>query len=240
MTADASLNSVRIRTPVGWQGSSKDSRPLCRCAAGTEPCLKVRPRLADSHEGMFLKRVCVLLLACIAVVPGGATFSRASLLRAMSLAELAQASDRVVVGNVVGVNAAWDLQHRKIISTIEVDVDETWKGQAGVNRRIAIVQPGGSVGDIEMTVHGMPSFSVGERALLFLQGHGRFQVVGMSQGKRSLAWDDVDKRWLVESPETEGVIDVGSRVSLRQAKRQDPIPIGDLRDQVRRAIGNSP
>ena len=188
-------------------------------APGIEPCLKVQSRLADSHKGMFPKRVCLVLLAVVAAMSGGTKSSRASLLRAMSLGELTQTADSIVVGNVVSVSAAWDLQHR---------------------RRIAIVQPGGSVGEMEMTVGGMPSFSVGEKLLLFLQGQRRFQVAGMSQGKRGVVWNEASKQWQAEAPDTEDVVEVGPGAKLRQAKRRGPIPLSDLREQVLRAIGNPP
>jgi hypothetical protein len=188
---------------------------------------------------MFLKRVCLVLLVGIAGMFGSSP-SRASLLLAMSLGELMNAADRIVVGSVVSVSAAWDVQHRRIVSTIEVDIEENWKGPAASSRRVSIVQPGGNVGDIEMTVGGMPNFSVGEKSVLFLQGQRRFQVVGMGQGKRTLVWNETSKRWLVESPDTEDVVELGSGAKLRQARRGGPIPLDDLREQVRRAIGNSP
>jgi len=188
---------------------------------------------------MSPKRFALLVLASIAIVPGNASFSRATLLRAMSLAELTSSADRIVVGTVLSVKAAWDPTHRKIFSTIEIDIEESWKGPADV-QRVTLVQPGGSVGDIEMTVQGMPSFSTRERSLLFLQGRQRFQVVGMGQGKRSLAWDGASKQWLAQPSDNEGVVEVGPGARLRQAKRGDAIPLSDLREQVRRAIGSSP
>lgn len=202
--------------------------------------LKVQARSSDNRQEMLLKRICLVLLAVAASLSAGVGPSRASLLRAMSLGELTVVADRIVVGNVASVNAAWDLQHRRIISTIEVDIEESWKGPAPDNRRIMIVQPGGSVGDIEMTVQGMPSFSVGEKSLLFLQGQHRFQVVGMGQGKRALTWNQASRQWLAESPDTEGVVEAGPGARLRQAKRGGTVPLYDLREQVRRAIGNPP
>lgn len=192
---------------------------------------------------MFQKRACLLQfvrIAILAAVFGAGQAPKASLLRAMSLGELANAADRIVVGSVIAVNAAWDPQHRKIISTIEVDIEESWKGQVGASRRIAIVQPGGSVGEMEMTVHGMPSFSIGEKSVLFLQGQNRYQVVGMSQGKRGLAWDETSKQWLAQAPDPEGMVEVGPGAKLHQAQRGVSIPLSDLRAQVRRAIGKTP
>ena len=185
-----------------------------------------------------MKRATRLQILVFAAVWGAAGQLHATLIRAMELGELVASADAIVVGKVVSHQAAWDSQHRKIISTIEIDVEESWKGTIVAERRIAIVQPGGSVGDIEMTVLGMPIFTVGERALLFLRGQRQFQVAGMNLGKRALAWDDTGKRWLVEAPSTDGVVEVGPGAKLRQAQRRLPVPLNDLRAQVRRAIEN--
>ena len=181
-----------------------------------------------------------MLLTAALVVWGNGNPSRASLLRAMDVIELARTADRIVIGKVVGVNAAWDLQHRRILSTIDVDIEESWKGAAEGSARITIVQPGGRVGELEMTVQGMPSFVAGERSLLFLQGRRHFQVAGMGQGKRALAWHEASQEWLVESPTTEDVVEVGPDARLRQAKHQAPIPLRELRERIRQALGNSP
>jgi hypothetical protein len=140
-----------------------------------------------------MKRLPRLQFLLIAGIAGMASAPQASMLRAMSLAELVTAADQIVVAKVVSVNAAWDPAHRKILSSIEVEIEESWKGAA--NGFVTIVQPGGTVGEIEMTVHGMPKFTVGDRSLLFLQGRARFQVVGMSQGERPLSWDANNQGW---------------------------------------------
>lgn len=187
-----------------------------------------------------MKRAILLQVVVIAAVWGAAGQLHATLIRAMDLGELVASADAIVVGKVVSHQAAWDLQHRKIVSTIEIDVEEIWKGPAVADRRMTIVQPGGSVGDIEMTVLGMPTFTVGERSLLFLRGQRQFQVAGMSLGKRTLAWNKTGKRWMVEAPTTDGVVEVGPSGTLRQAQRRAPVPLNDLREQVRRAIENPP
>lgn len=187
-----------------------------------------------------MKRATLLQVVVLAAVWGAAGQLHASLLRAMDLGELVASADTIVVGKVVSHQAAWDLRHRKIVSTIEIDVEEIWKGPAVADRRMTIVQPGGSVGDIEMTVLGMPTFTVGEKSLLFLRGQRQFQVAGMSLGKRTLAWNETGKQWLVEAPNTDCVVELGPGARLRQAQRPSPIPLSDLREQVRRAIENPP
>jgi hypothetical protein len=131
-----------------------------------------------------MKPVTLLQLAVGALVLGPAYVPHASILQAMSLTELTTSADSIVVGNVRGVHSAWDAHLRTIVSKVDVDVDEVWKGKA--SGRLTVVALGGVVGDIEMTVEGMPTFVVGEKSLLFLHGKSQLRVVGMSEGKRAL------------------------------------------------------
>lgn len=59
----------------------------------------------------------------------------------------------------------------RIETVTAVAVDEWIKG--GGDRSIEIVLPGGELGDERMTVPGVPSFTAGERVLLFLSRNGR-------------------------------------------------------------------
>ena len=183
-----------------------------------------------------MKPVYLLQLAVVALVFGTAYVPQASVLQAMSLAELTTSADNIVVGNVRGVHSAWDARMRTIVSTVDVDVDEVWKGQASAS--LTVVALGGAVGDVEMTVEGMPRFVVGEESLFFLHGKSRLQVVGMSQGKRSLAWDAASSQWLVQPPPSEGVVEVGAGGKLRAARRQMVISLPELREQVTKLIGS--
>lgn len=183
-----------------------------------------------------MKRVRLIQVLAIAAIWGTARAPQASMLRAMSLSELVASADQIVVAKVVSVNAAWDPSHRKILSTIEVKIEESWKGLASGS--LTIVQPGGTVGEIEMTVHGMPRFVVGERSVLFLRGRVRFQVVGMALGKRPVSWDADNNRWLAESADTEDVVEVGSGGRIRHAKPTARIALDTLHEQVRAIGGN--
>ena len=88
----------------------------------------------------------------------GAQPAPASLVRSMDLVELTENAGRVVVGEVLSVRSNWDKGHRWIYTTIELQVAEIWKGETPRNGRMKVVQPGGSVGDIEMHVHGLRGF----------------------------------------------------------------------------------
>ncbi|HEV7238459.1 MAG TPA: hypothetical protein VGQ36_04400 [Thermoanaerobaculia bacterium] len=60
----------------------------------------------------------------------------------------------------------------RIETVYEVAVEEWIKGATGA-RVIAIVLPGGELGDTRLTVPGVPSFKAGDRVLLFLGKNGR-------------------------------------------------------------------
>lgn len=177
-----------------------------------------------------MKRVHLLQSLIVATIWGSAYPLQASLIRAMDLAELVASADEIVVANVQSVVAAWDPAHRKILTTIELTIEENWKGSG--HKRVSLVQPGGTVGEIEMTVFGMPTFLPGEKSLLFLQGSGHRHVVGMAQGKRPLRWDGQGKRWLVDSPDTTDTVQAGPGKKLRHAQLIPPTTLDSLRRQV--------
>lgn len=174
-----------------------------------------------------------LVLATYAVV--ALPVAMASLMREMDLAELTTSADQIVVGDVVSTECAWDSGHHNIYSTIEISVQESWKGAVPNDGRVKIRQLGGTVGEIEMTVHGMARFTRGERALLFLrQAH----VVGMGQGKRHVQWDPDNKRWLADSREGLDVIQAGGKVDPHTGDTRRPEDLNQLREKVRALLRN--
>ncbi|HEY6477089.1 MAG TPA: hypothetical protein VI456_10940, partial [Polyangia bacterium] len=107
--------------------------------------------------------------------------SSASLILALDLPTLVSRADQISVVDVVSVNSAWNATHDRIMTTVDLTVVDCWKGTAAPATHLQVVQPGGSVGEIEMHVDGMPHFSPGERTLLFLRlrgGPNHASVVG--------------------------------------------------------------
>lgn len=160
--------------------------------------------------------------------------ARATLMQILDLPALVAAADRIVVADVHSVQAAWDRSHTSIYTTVKVSVREGWKGPSRPDESLTLRQIGGTVGDIEMTVHGMPRFSVGERALLFLH---RTQVVGMAQGKRSLRWEPTARRWLVRSADRSAAVALAPRGKLRGADPDPDEDLDSLRAKVRELVG---
>jgi len=138
---------------------------------------------------------------------------RASLLVALEMPVMVERADTVAVVDVASARAAWDARHERIVTTVELTVVESWKGSAAPATRLVIAQPGGTVGDVTMTVFGMPRFSPGERALVFLHGPAdRAAVVGLAQGKRAMSLDPA-RGWIVGPPERAGAAFVRTAAS---------------------------
>ncbi len=187
--------------------------------------LRLRPALAGL----------AVALALCTVAPAPA---RASLIVALDTPAMVERSDHIAVVDVASVTAAWDDKHERILTTIALDVVEVWKGPMTPAARLTIVQPGGTVGDMQMTVFGMTRFSPGERALVFLRGTpaaANVNVVGMAQGKRLLTREAVTGKWMVRAADPAGA----SFVRVNAASAKAPIfetrlrALEELRAEIR-------
>jgi hypothetical protein len=193
---------------------------------------------ASVDSRMTLRRLTqrLAIIACAAACAVAALpVAMATVMRAMDLSELTASADQIVVGDVVSTESSWDTGHRNIYSTIDINVQESWKGATPGDGRIRIRQLGGTVGDIEMTVYGMAQFTPGERALLFLR---QARVVGMGQGKRLVHWDSAGKQWLVDAPDLSRVLGVDGQGRPRASETNQPEALNRLRERVRAMVGN--
>jgi hypothetical protein len=159
----------------------------------------------------------------------------ATLVRPVDLAELTRAAEQIVVGDVLTVSSAWDEDHRTITTTVEMGVQETWKGSVPSDGKLIVRHLGGSVGDIEMAVLGEANFTVGERALVFLRGA---RPVDMAQGKRHLRWEGAAKRWIAAPTDLRGAraVPVPGTSNAAQAMGMEE-DLDSLRAKVRALIG---
>lgn len=179
----------------------------------------------------FLSKGAVILFA--ALLPELlSSWAAASMVQVLDLAQMTEQADRIVVAEVVSTKSSWDPSHRTIRTTIELKVGEVWKG-ASAEREI-IVQPGGTVGDVEMRVHGMPEFTTGEKTLLFLAGQQATRVVGMSQGKRPLRW--TGKQWMAEMAEHSALVRRDAQGRLQSAMPEPAMALDELRQRIRTLI----
>lgn len=161
----------------------------------------------------------------------------ASLVLALDLPQMTAAADRVLIGEILSVDSAWDSGRVTIRTTIQVNVADMWKGDLPRTRTITIVQPGGIVGDVEMRVIGMPKFAAGERAVLFLRGDTAvatpLSVVGLGQGKRALRLDRATSIWMADPPDRSEAVTIDRQGKMHPAEPETAVPVDDLRRRVK-------
>jgi hypothetical protein len=178
------------------------------------------------------------LIAVLAPVAALAisSLASASLILALDLPTLITRSDQISVVDVVSTKAAWNAEHDRIVTTIDVTVVDCWKGAAAAGSHVQIVQPGGTVGELTMRIEGMPHFQQGERALLFLRGKAEHaSVVGMAQGKRPVSRET--GRWMVSAPDRGGADFVRTTPASGSIFKARPRPLEELRSDVRSLVG---
>jgi hypothetical protein len=100
---------------------------------------------------------------------------------------LVAGANTVFVGEVMAVRARWatSRQGRAIFTDVTFRVEDVWKGAVGTVTMLEFM--GGTIDGTTMDVVGMPRFTVGQRAVLFVSGeraisplvgfwHGRMRV----------------------------------------------------------------
>lgn len=158
---------------------------------------------------------------------------------AMELPELSAAADTIVIAQVVSAVSRFEDDHRAIRTEVQLRVQETWKGLPnGSASVIKIVQPGGVVGDLEMRVHGLPTFPIAEQSVLFLNARDAqqldrgFRLTGLGQGKRRLFKDG--KGELMAAPsDRSAAVQKAISGGFQAAAPDVPLRLSDLRQQVR-------
>ena len=130
-----------------------------------------------------IRKLRLLILVVVALaVPAFATT-----VRKMELPELVSASDSIVQGRVESVESRWE--NNQAFTYTSVNVDDPLKG--GRRRAVLIRQIGGKIGNLNVTVSGMPQFKRGDQVIVFLKNRvdGTFDVVGLNQGKYEIVND---------------------------------------------------
>jgi hypothetical protein len=108
--------------------------------------------------------------------------SFASTARHLSEDDLVNEADRVVTATLKEPGkSAWDSEFKRIYTTYSFEVEEDLAGTGEKN--FDLIQPGGEVEGIGQRVDGFPTFSSGDRVVLFLRKtDAGYRVVGLSQG----------------------------------------------------------
>ncbi|MFO0712945.1 MAG: hypothetical protein U0353_24035 [Sandaracinus sp.] len=135
-----------------------------------------------------MRSLAVIVALCLApiVVSLPSSPAEASVVEAMSLAELAQTADVVIVARVEGQRSRYDAQGR-IVTDVSLRVEESLYGRLAAGSVTQVLRLGGAVGDLGLRVEGEAVYQTGETIVLFgrwastLEGEA-LRPLGMSQG----------------------------------------------------------
>jgi hypothetical protein len=211
------------------------------------------PQIVGPGKRLFRSGRAAVLGATLLTGAGAlhAPLATASIVRALNLPDLVQQADHIAVVDVVSLRSEWDAKHERIFSTVDLKVVERWKGPGqAAEGHLTVIQPGGTVGDLTMTVTGLTSFTPGERAVVFLRGtpdNGR--LLGLSQGKRPMQFDASAHTWwikqaphrdltLIQAPTSSGPAGQTAN-KIIQPPRIQQTGLDDFRAEVRTLIGKS-
>ena len=133
---------------------------------------------------LYRTALSALILTCLTP-----DFANSTQILARSPEQLGATSTLVVRGRVAELSSFWNESETKILTEVEIEVDANHKGQAPT--RLRVLQMGGVVGNVKMTVAGSLVWNPGEDVLLFLEDSlpNRFRVAGFSQGKFTVERD---------------------------------------------------
>ena len=127
-----------------------------------------------------------LLVAAVTHFPAHRQASAAIVL-SLTLQDLVQQADLIVLGRCGGMRSAWDAERKRIFTYVTVVPERCLKsGECPYSIQLRVL--GGTVDDAAMTVAGTPKFHVNEGVILFLKKASTpyYQVLGLSQGKFSV------------------------------------------------------
>ena len=102
----------------------------------------------------------------------------------MNFAEIVTAADTIVVAEAIDSRSEWITTgtNRAIVTRITFRVSDTYKGLDRLLLPLEFL--GGTVDDTTMDVSGVPTFELGDRAVLFVSGERAVSpVVGHFQGE---------------------------------------------------------
>ncbi len=196
--------------------------------------------MASRHVRHGLSALALGVVLCTLCAPAGAT-----IMKYMTVEELARVSSEVVRGTVLGQTAHWTDDHQGILTIIDVAVHERLKGGRPINSVVQIVHSGGELGGTRMLVIGSPTYADGEEVFLFLAPYSddpaensHAVVIGGKMGKLPVVRDPdggepLVLRELNDLEFAEFIEDRGkAHMRLTPAPAERRIPISEFRRRV--------
>jgi hypothetical protein len=156
--------------------------------------------------------------------------TQAVLMRPLGIDELTRKADLIVRGTVLDKTSLRD-EAGRIYTRVNVRVSEVWKGALPANaapNSLAIVQSGGTVGEVREEVSGEVQYNVGEEFVAFLVFNQRGEpvTIGLEQGKFHVWHDRKTGEYFAHNPFHGAPEPAGDG-------NQDKLRVSELKQQVR-------
>jgi hypothetical protein len=166
-------------------------------------------------------RSALLLLAMLLASPAAAATAVES-----SVEALARDSGAVVRARVLRQEARWTGDRRRLLTDVEIEVLERWRGAAP--QRLVVTIPGGQLAGVGQLVDGAPALLDGDDVVLFLlQRRDGWRLVGLGLGAFKVAGE-------LAAPGTAHFRFVPGSIAPGEA-RIVPMALAELRRRVERA-----
>lgn len=179
-----------------------------------------------------LTAICVLVAAAVA---------KSTTVIPPSFDALVSNANTIFVGEVMNIRSDWETTSggRAIVTYVTFRVEDVWKGRVGAVTQLEFL--GGTVGDIGLRVEGMPTFTIGQRDVLFVDGAARAvsPLVGFMHGRMRIERDaasGVDRVRTYDGRALGSVAQIGRQRSASLASIT-PMRLADLASAVRARAG---
>ena len=133
----------------------------------------------------------------VAILAFAALSSRATTFEPLDFDQLSTRADRIFIGTVTAANASRMPRGDIVTDFVFGDVEAVKGTLPGSDTSVRML--GGVIGDESLTVPGAPTFRVGGRYLVFIEGNGRvmFPTLGGPQGIFRVVHDDAKNEAMV-------------------------------------------
>ena len=183
-----------------------------------------------------MKKTATLIVLLLVWLP----WAGATILERLDLDDLTAESSAVVHGKIVASRVEWNRNRTLIFTVYTVQPLEYLKGRLGPI--FELYEPGGALDGLAMSVAGVPSFPVGQEAVLFVwtDPQGQHQVTGYEQGTLPVQTDPQTGLKIVDrairlgsartAPPPHGVVPATSRFlpqlfnQIRSSAAKSPVP----------------
>lgn len=134
----------------------------------------------------------------------------------LSLEKMSQTAELIFEGHVTGTEVRFDERSQRVATFTTFSVSDVIKGNVGNEHTIK--QIGGRLpgSDVELRIHGVPKFEVGQYYVIFLPAESRLgftSPIGLSQGKFTIT--QINQQSVVSNGRTvDGLNDRSTRERL--------------------------